>query len=286
MNSIYQAIGTSKQNFHQRLDRMMTKEMEKSQILMMVSKVRKDHPRLSARQMYKLIDPVYLGRDRFEDLCFRNGYKLHQKRNKHRTTNSLGVTRFPNLLNGHKFTSVNQAWVSDITYYRLGEKFYYLTFIMDLYSRKIMGYSTSENLLTENTTIAALMMAIKNRPGVNLSGLILHSDGGGQYYSKKLLKITREHEILNSMCDNVYENAHAERLNGTIKNDYLKPYGPNSLKELKTMLTKAVQMYNMERPHKALGGLSPVAFEETVINKNEVVNKKKKSNKKRKSQLL
>ena len=110
----------------------------------------------SARKMYTLIDPVFLGRDKFEELCFSNGYRLERKKSYQRTTNSLGVTRFENHLSTKKLTGINQAFVSDITYYRIEEKFYYLTFIMDLFSRQILGYSASSNLLTENTTIPAL----------------------------------------------------------------------------------------------------------------------------------
>ncbi len=260
MNDIYRGLGISKQNFHQRLDRMMNYEMEKSQILKMIPKIRRDHPRMAARVMYGFINPIFMGRDKFEALCFVNGYKLQQRKNRQRTTNSLGVTRFLNLIKDIKLTGANQACVSDITYYRIGEKFYYLTFIMDLYNREIKGYSVSENLLTENTTLPALKMAIESCKGRDFSGLILHSDGGGQYYSKKLLMVTKKYRIRNSMCDTVYENAHAERLNGIIKNDYLIPYGPTCLKELKKMLTKSVWLYNNRRPHMALGGLPPSRY--------------------------
>jgi transposase InsO family protein len=262
----------------------MSKEMEKEQLLMMIEQIRLDHPRLSARQMYKLIKPVYIGRDKFEELCFNNGYKLQTKRNRQRTTNSLGVRRFENLIKEKKFTDVNQALVSDITFYRIEERFCYLTFIMDIYSRKILGYGVSEDLLTENTTVPALKMALRNRRVQDVGGLILHSDGGGQYYSKQFLKLTESNQILNSMCDNVYENSHAERLNGTIKNDYLYPYAPDSVQNLKKMLKRAVELYNNERPHSALGGLSPTDFEKSLkfSTNSELLTKRKKVTKKEK----
>src|SRR6185369_4092064 len=114
------------------------------------------------------------------------GFKLKLKRNPQRTTNSLGVTRFKNHLQAKELTGINQAWVSDITYYRIANKFYYLTFIMDQYSRLIVGYSASKTLCTCDTTVPALKMAKRSRKGAALDGLILHSDGGGQYYSKEL----------------------------------------------------------------------------------------------------
>ena len=74
-------------------------------------------------------------------------------------------------------------------------------------------------------------MALKKR---NIQKeLIIHSDGGGQYYCKKWLKLTEKNQIRNSMCESVYENAHAERINGIIKNDYLVGYGPENYSQLK-----------------------------------------------------
>lgn len=283
MNEFYSILGMSKQNFHQVLDRMLLHRMEKEQLLIIIRQVRQDHPKMSCRDLYRLIQPKFMGRDRFETFCREEGFMVEVKRNFRRTTNSLGVTRFPNLVLGLEVTAVNQVWVSDITYYEMQSRFYYLTFIMDLYSRKIIGYSESDNLLTQYTTIPALNMAIKVRKGQNLSGLIFHSDGGGQYYCKDFLKITGT-TIRNSMCDSVYENPHAERLNRTIKNNYLYPYSPENRSELKTMLTKAVYMYNHQKPHGSLNGLSPVNFEKQteLLTENPLINKRKKEAKKEK----
>lgn len=225
--------------------------------------------------MYRLLQPVHLGRDRFEAMCFEHGFKVSVKRSYHRTTNSLGVTRFENLLQDYELTGVNQVWVSDITYYRIEEKFYYLTFIMDMYSRFIVGHSVSTNLSTPNTTIAALGRALKRRKV--RSGLIIHSDGGGQYYCKEWLSLTRNQKMQNSMCESPYENAHAERINGIIKNDYLAGYGPASWDQLLAMTKKAVEKYNYEKPHGALGQLSPNQYEQlSTREQKEKKNQKKK----------
>ena len=282
MNSLYRVLQVSKQGVHQRLNLALTRREEEGHLLPIIRQIREDHPRMSSRQIYKLIQPKTMGRDRFEVLCYENGFKLEVKRSFIRTTNSLGVTRFENHLAGLELTRVNQAWVSDITYFRIHEKVYYLTFIMDLYSRHIVGYSSSENLLTVDTTIPALQMAFKVRNGISLKGLIMHSDGGGQYYSKKFLALTGE-DITNSMAENVYENPHAERINGTIKNDYLFHYNPQSFVQLQTMLTKAIAMYNNNRPHQSLNGMAPIPFEKaapTLSTKIIVVDKRKKVAKK------
>lgn len=87
-------------------------------------------------------------------------------------------------------------------------------------------------------------MAIKARKKskMEVTGCIIHSDGGGQYYSKSFLELKRVHQMKNSMAIDVYENPFAERVNGKIKNEYLMPYAPNNISELKTLLAKAVAL--------------------------------------------
>ena len=259
MNPLYRAMGISKQAFHRHTERYFGTLEEQEQLLPVIAEIRRDHPQMSARVMYGMIRPARLGRDRFEQFCFSHGFKIQRKRAYHRTTDSRGVTRFDNLVAGFELTGVNQVWVSDITYYAIGERFYYLTFIMDLFSRRIVGHAVSDNLMTEHTTLPALRMAIAGRrPG---PGLIFHSDGGGQYYCKKFLKLTKACKMKNSMGTSVYENPNAERVNGTIKNSYVRFYGPENLPQLRQMTEKAVNMYNNYKPHEALESLSPEAFE-------------------------
>lgn len=275
LNSLYDIAGISKQGFHQHLDKQLFVMEEQQQLLPVITQIRADHPRLSVRRMYGMVKPQSMGRDKFERFCYEQGFKLAVKRSFYRTTDSWGVTRFENLIAGLELTAVNQAWASDITYYRMDERFYYLTFIIDLYSRFITGYSVSTGLLTEQTTIPALSMALSQRQPP--PDLIFHSDGGGQYYCKAFLSITKGKHIKNSMCESPYENAHAERINGTIKNDYLVHYGPKDYNQLIAMTDKAVKMYNFYRPHSALNNLSPTAFE--LFTKNAVINKEKRSKK-------
>ena len=275
MNALYKVTGTSKQAFHQYLDKQMLILEEQQQLLPVIHQIRTDHPSLSVRRIYTMIFPKSMGRDKFEQFCYLYGYKLSVKRNYHRTTTSLGITRFENLIKGMELTGINQVWVSDITYYRIGERFYYLTFILDLYSRYIVGHAVSESLFTEQTTIPALNMALTLRKPRN--ELIFHSDGGGQYYCKAFLAITQSKFIKNSMCESVYENAHAERINGTIKNDYLIYYAPEDYSKLITLTEKAVKMYNTFRPHASLKNISPEAFE--LSTKEALINKEKRSKK-------
>lgn len=262
MNALYRAIGISKQAFHKRLDRYLHLMDETQQMVKVIQDIRREHPEMGARELYFIIKPAFMGRDKFEAFCFENGFRVARKRSFTRTTNSLGVTRFENLLIGIELTTINQVWVSDITYYEIEGKFFYLTFIMDLYSRSIIGYSVSQNLSTENTTLPALRMALRNRQLQD--GLIFHSDGGGQYYCKEFKELTARYAIRNSMGKTAYENPNAERINGTIKNSYLRHYHPQNYADLQKQVTRAVRNYNM-RPHASLKRMSPNKFEQTLI---------------------
>lgn len=249
------------------LRRRQYKFEEQEQLIPLINEIRCDHPRMSARDIYLKLQPTCMGRDQFERFCMDSGLRIKKLRNYRVTTNSFGVTRFPNLIKDLKVTRVNQVLVSDITYFDIGSNTYYLTLIMDLYNREIVGWSASDNLRTESTTLPALNRVVTQRGRVNLKGVIMHSDGGGQYYSNEFKSLTKELKMLNSMTEEkVYENSHAERLNGIIKNNYLYPYSPTNMTSLRRLLSKAVLMYNNGKPHIALGKLTPTEFKNTIDN--------------------
>jgi len=214
--------------------------------------------------MYYKIKPKTIGRDKFEALCHGWGYVIEKPINYHRTTYSNGVTRFDNLMINTVFTTINQALVSDITYYEL-DKFYYLTFILDVYTRYIVGYSVSDRLTTEKTTLPALQQAIKTRKNNLPAGIIFHSDGGGQYYDKAFLKLTKKHHFKNSMCEYAYQNGKAERINGVIKNNYLKHWDIKNYADLVKQVDRAVSLYNTEKPHKKLKYKTPLEIEKEQL---------------------
>lgn len=263
MESLYKCLSISRQAFHQHCKKIKLQSVRAQGLVGQIRSLRAEHPRLSCRKIYRILQPDYFGRDRFEKFCFDHGFKLYRKRSYHRTTDSRGVIRFDNLLPNRELTGVNQVWVSDITYYRIGEQHYYITLIMDRFSRAIVGYSASGSLHTQVTTLPALTHAIQNRNPAK--GLILHSDGGGQYYSNEFRALTSSVELLNSMGKCAYENPHAERINGTIKNDYLIYYRPSNLKEMTEMLVRAVYNYNHHRPHTSLKEMTPFDFEKIQI---------------------
>lgn len=219
--------------------------------------------------MYYKILPQSIGRDKFEQLCKELGLEGEQKRSGRRTTDSSGVVRFDNLLEELTLSGINQAWSSDITYFEILGTFCYITFILDCYSRKVVGYSVSKRLTTEQTTLPALKMAVKHRGGVLPTGVIFHSDGGGQYYDKNFLAYTQKFQMKNSMCEMAYQNGKAERLNGIIKNKYLVYYSIRSFDELCKGVDRAIALYNDDRPHKLLRYKTPSGYEKLLLTLNQ-----------------
>jgi len=247
------------------IDRKMQARQQYGYLSKIIAEIRNDHPTLSCRAMYYKILPEKLGRDAFEQLCKELGYQTAKSVNKRRTTDSSGVIRFANLLEGLTLVKPDQAWASDITYFEVGSRYYYITFVMDCYSRLILGYSVSQRLVTEQTTLAALKMAIATRGGKVQKDIIIHSDGGGQYYDKDFLKFTQLHQMRNSMCEYAYENGKAERLNGTIKNNYLIHFDIKCYADLIKGVDRVIPLYNKERPHKSLNYVSPLMFENKFL---------------------
>lgn len=257
-------MGLSKQAVHQHLKRHFKQKDEEMQLLQLIYQIREDHPTMGVRDMYYKIQPEGMGRDAFERMC--KSYQLMSKRprNYRNTTDSSGVIRFDNLLPGLSITKIDQVWQSDISYFDVNGKFYYLTFILDAYSRRILGHQTSERLYTEHTTLPALQMAIKARGKKDLQGLIFHSDGGGQYYDRAFLTVTNAQKIRNSMCEFAWENGKAERINGVIKNNYLKHRKINNYSDLTKEVDRSVRLYNEDKPHIELQRRSPITFEKEI----------------------
>jgi transposase InsO family protein len=257
----YKAINVSKQSLHQTIERRMKSDEQSAYLITIIQQIRSDHPTLNCRAMYHKIQPQHIGRDKFESLCFQWGFSIERPINYIRTTNSNGVIRFDNLTEGLVVIKVNQVWSSDITYFELNGRFYYLTFILDNYSRYIVGHNVSSRLTTEKTTLPSLKMALKTRNFQIPTGVIFHSDGGGQYYDKEFLALTKHYHFKNSMCELAYQNGKAERINGIIKNNYLIHRNIKTYEDLVKEVDRSVSLYNNDKPHKALKYKTPLQIE-------------------------
>lgn len=261
LTCLYKAVGTCKQNLHGHLDRLLSRKDIEGQVLKLVMNVRKDHPDMGLREIYAKLQPEGVGRDAFELLCKNAGLSVKVVKNGYVTTDSSNTRFFDNLLEGTVVNRPNQFWQSDITYYSINGRFYYITLIQDTFTKRIVGHQASSTLATTSTTIPSFAKALSCRKAMSLEGLIFHSDGGGQYYSKDFLKLTRKEKIVNSMGKSCYENAMAESLNGVIKNKYLRHRNINSLRDLTRELDRTVVLYNTDKPHSALQRMTPIAYE-------------------------
>ena len=265
LNNLYKVADITKQGFAKKRKSSKSYKEEERYVIDIVSQVRVDHPTMSCRSIYYKMNPVFIGRDRFENICRQAGLKVVKQKNKKRTTDSSGVKRFPNLLKQVKdLNDIDQVWSSDITYFEVSGVFYYLTFILDNYSRRIVGHHISSRLLTAHTTLPAMNKAIKTRGKKLKQGIIIHSDGGGQYYADEFLDLTSKHKFRNSMCQYAWENGKAERINGTIKNNYLKHWNVKTLQQLVKQVDRAVNLYNTDKPHISLERMTPVDFENKI----------------------
>lgn len=188
---------------------------------------------------------------------------IQPKSFKPRTTESkhkLGYA--PNLLlEGIEIDRINQVWVGDITYISLPGKFAYLAILLDLHSRKIVGWSL-DTTMEQRLVISTLKAAIKQRQPV--PGLIHHTDRGGQYAGNEYRQILKRAGMKQSMsrAGDCYDNAFMESCFGTIKTE-LEITTYTSLEEALKEIKEYINYYNNQRRHSSIDYLSPNSFELT-----------------------
>lgn len=155
----------------------------------------------------------------------------------------------------------NQVWLQDLTYVPTAQGWLFLALVMDLWSRKIVGWAMAEHLRSELVVKALQMAQTQRRPG---KGLLVHSDRGVQYASQETRALLAQHGWIASMSrpGNPYDNAWMESAIGKIKNEVLSQGVPANREEAKQQLFAGIEAwYNQRRRHSALGYQSPVAFE-------------------------
>lgn len=186
---------------------------------------------------------------------------IQPKSFKPRTTESKHTLGYNDnlLLQGVEVDGMNQVWVGDITYIGLQNQFAYLALLMDLFSRKIIGWSLNLNMEAA-LVVSALKAAIKERQPN--PGLIHHTDRGGQYAAKEYRKIIFRAGMKQSMsrAGDCYDNAFMESCFGTIKTE-LEMTTYQSLKEASREIRDYINYYNSIRRHSAIDYQSPNRFE-------------------------
>lgn len=260
LNQLYSIAGLTKQAFHQGVKRQRQFEEKLYDLYIQVDTLKEQHPGCGIEKMYYTLKPDFIGRDRFIDCMMDAGYRVKKHKNFIKTT-VPGHYKYPNLIEGSVVTGIDQVWQSDITYIQVGKDYYYAVFIIDVYSKRIVGYTVSDNLRAESNE-KALKMAFKLRGKKDLSDLIHHSDRGSQYTSEAYTKLLTSRNVSISMGMIATDNAYAERINGTIKNEFLRYRNMETLKDLKREVARSVKYYNKNRPHNHLFKMTPEAYED------------------------
>ncbi|HLF64334.1 MAG TPA: IS3 family transposase, partial [Saprospiraceae bacterium] len=270
MKDLCALAGVSKQSLWKHQKRIEHREKTTVQMVSIMTRIRKHHKRMGCRSMYHVPqEELPVGRDIFEQIGFANGFKLKTKRNKVKTTWGQRVEVFPNLIEGLCVTGINQVWQSDIFYQKVEDEEYYGVTIEDVYSRKLLSLHMSKSLGAQEN-VKALKKAFKARRGQDLGNCILHSDRGSQYISQAHKELVRSKAMRMSMCKMPQENAYVERIQGTLKNQYLGEFELTKA-NLGGIVQKVIKWYNDEKPHGNLQMRTPTAFENYVDNlpKNE-----------------
>jgi len=258
-------LGVTRQALYQHGWRSKELNIVAELIIQEVIEIRKRHPVIGTRKLYLILQSFFLehrisiGRDKLFDLLA--GYKLLIRRRQRKISTTQSYHRFykyPNLIREMEITRINQLWVSDITYYKLAGRFAYISFVTDAYSHKILGYHIAETLETIHS-LKALQMAINSIDPSIPNKTVHHSDRGIQYCSAGYVNLLEKNHILISMTENgdPLENPVAERINGIIKDEYLRRYRYNTAKELEEKLNQAISFYNNERPHSSCSMFTP-----------------------------
>ena len=245
------------------------KDMELSFLIMRIFK--KHHGRYGSPRVWEELKGlgIRVGRKRVERLMREQKLMARQRRKWVNTTDSRhGLPTAENILNREfKASFPGEKWVSDITYLRTDKGWLYLTTVLDLWDRKVIGWSMSEELTAKQTCLA-LEMAVMNRPP--REGLIFHSDRGIQYCSdefrstlKRLCPSVRQSMSRKGNC---WDNACAESFFKTIKTElYILKKG-GSVREVKTAVFEYIEAYyNRSRRHSAIGYAIPIALTPNIV---------------------
>ena len=240
-------------------------------VVQFVLGVREKDPKIGTDKLWRMYqrrfsDEHRVGRDAFRSILHERGLNLRRRPRATRTTDSRhNLPTYPNLVKSVIPLRPNHIWVSDITYIEIedpsspqGYFFVFLTIIMDAYSKRILGWCVAPTLEAAYS-IKALEMAVKTLPEGFSDTLIHHSDRGTQYASAAYINVLKANNIVPSMTENgnPKDNAMAERINSTVKNELLHGRTFSSLKQVVDALRIAVKFYNSERPHSSLDWHTP-----------------------------
>lgn len=238
-----------------------------------IQKIACEFPRYGYRRITAELGrrSVCVNRKRVLRLMREDNLLCVKKRFKPQTTDSDHNLRvYPNLPKNMKVTAVNQLWVADITYVRLLKEFVYLAVVLDVFSRRCVGWQLSRSIDTQ-LALDALDRSLANRKGVDLSGLVHHTDQGVQYASHDYVCRLTEANIQASMSrkGNPYDNAYAESFIKTLKYEEVRLKEYDSFNDAYNNIKEFIEaVYNEKRIHSSIGYKTPNEYEKEVKNTN------------------
>jgi transposase InsO family protein len=244
------------------------KEINEALILALVRQEREVNPCAGTKKVLVAIRPklkkagIDIGRNRLGELLKREDLLVGHRKVFHCRTTKQDPSLVPssNLVKDMKLTAPNQALCSDITYIYTEEGFIYLSLMMDMFAKDIVGWAISDTLETESGPLAALKMAMKTvGPGKEV---VAHSDRGCQYGSRAYRSLLDTLGWKSSMTEELhcYENGMAERLNGILKGEYFLDRHFKTKAEAEKAIKETIWIYNNRRLHEKLNYKTPVEF--------------------------
>lgn len=255
--------GISSQAYYAKNKKEEKEIIKEELIIQEVKEIRSLTPKCGGRKIHeilkeKLPSELMIGRDGLFNILAAHNMLIRQRKVRIRTTNSdHPYKRYKNLIKEFVPNAADELWVSDITYIKTEEGFCYLSLITDAYSRKIVGWAVGDTLEAKHTT-KALKMAQRQRKTKDKS-LIHHSDRGIQYCCESYVRLLKNNNVKISMTESgdPRDNAIAERVNGILKNEWIKGKKLSNVVEVTRYVKKIIKIYNDYRPHSSIDYLSP-----------------------------
>ncbi len=272
MTPLCALAGVTRQAFYKQDDDLLYRRLALERfVVQFILEIREKDPMMGMDKLWRMYrnrfsDECRIGRDAFRSIMHERGLSIKNVKRAPRTTDSRhNLPTYPNLVKSVIPTRPNHIWVSDITYIeiedptaRLGHTFCFLTLVMDAYSKKILGWCVAP-ALSAAYSIKALEMAVSTLPEGFDEPLIHHSDRGTQYASEAYINALTGSRIIPSMTEsgNPKDNAMAERINSTVKNELLHGKTFASIRQVTRAVRDSVEFYNSERPHSSINWHTP-----------------------------
>ena len=277
VESICATLGVSASAYYQRATGQRSERaVEDERLLGVISELHAaNYCAYGSRRMWKALlrSGEQVGRSRVERLMRQNGIQGAKRRGKPwRTTKSdPSALRSPDLVK-RDFTACrpDEKWFADFTYLRCWEGLVFFSFVIDAYSRTIVGWQFANHMRTD-LVLDALRMALRRRtPGADVS-LVAHSDAGSQYTSYDYTQLLDDHDVRGSIgsVGDAYDNAAAESFVDTFKTELIADRTWTSRSQLELAIVSYVAWFNNTRLHESLGDRPPREVEELYAVKNQ-----------------